>query len=194
MTGGQGIRRYLPQTRRQTPTSAIELNNTTMGNLCSVKGAIDHWIYVQTGDRKNNGSDANIKVILYDDRGQKSPEIALDCQFRNDFERGQTDTFQCPPLEHLGELVQIELWRDNEGVSPNWFCNVIVVNDTRTERSFYFPVQKWVKPGYHYMIPQYDTSTPANDPFAEQRQELLEEKRKVYQYAQLAHGLPAQVS
>ena len=167
--------------------------SATMGNLCSVKGAIDHWLYVQTGDRRANGADANIKVVLYDDRGQKSPQIALNCQFRNDFERGQTDTFQCPPLSHLGDIVQLELWRDDPGASPDWFCVVIVVNDTRTERNFYFPVQKWVKAGVHYMIPQYDTSLPSSDPFPEQRSGLLEEKRQLYQYAQHSPGIPVQV-
>lgn len=165
-----------------------------MGNLCSVKGAIDHWIYIKTGDRKGAGSDANIKIILYDDRGQKSPEIALDCQFRNDFERGQTDTFQCPTLSHMGDVVQIEVWRDNAGISADWFCDVIVVNDTATERCFYFPVQRWLDQGYHYMIPQYDTCTLSEDPYPEQRKELLETKRKLYQYAQKESGLPVQVN
>ena len=165
-----------------------------MGNCCAVEGAIDHWIYVKTGDRKGAGTDANIKIILHDDKGQKSPEIALDCIWRNDFERGQTDTFQAPPLKQLGALTQLELWRDNAGVAPDWYCEVIMVNDARNDQCYYFPVQRWVLAEYRYIIPQFDTSLPNLDPFPEQRRIELERKRKLYNYAQHAADMPVQVS
>ncbi len=164
-----------------------------MGNCCSVEGAIDHWIYVKTGDRKGAGTDANIKIVLYDDKGAKSPEITLDCRFRNDFERGQTDTFQAPPLTNLGNIILIELWRDNAGIAPNWYCEVVVVNDASADKCYYFPVQRWVKAETHYMIPAFDTSLPQDDRYPEQRRVELEYKRKIYQYEQKAPDLPQQV-
>ena len=162
-----------------------------MGNLCSVEGAIDHWIYVKTGDRRGAGTDANVKVVLYDVKGTKSPDISLTCNFRNDFERGQTDTFQCPPLGSVGDINVLELWRD--GTGSEWFCEVIMVNDARKEKCFYFPVHKWIKPERHYMIKQGDTSLPQYDPYLDQRNEELEQKRRSYQYSQQAPDLPVQV-
>ena len=148
-----------------------------MGNCCAVEGAIDHWIYVKTGDRKGAGTDANVRCILYDDKGNQSEEIKLDCYFKNDFERGKTDIFQAPPLGYdFGSVVRIELWRDNEGY-PNWFCEVVVVNDRRTDKSAYFPVLRWLQSGVRYKIEQYDTCIPQASSFVEQRQWELEQKR-----------------
>ena len=164
-----------------------------MGNFCGVEGAVDHWIYVKTGDRKHAGTDANVKVILYDVKGQKSPEIKLDCIFHNDFERGQTDTFQAPGLKHMSDITHIEVWRDNSGVAPDWFCEVIMVNDVKRDKCFYFPLQKWLVADYHYMVPQYNTSLPQFDEYPDQRNQELEYKREVYQFIQHAPDLPMQV-
>ena len=102
-----------------------------MGNCCSVEGAIDHWIYVKSGDRKNsNGGTITINVILYDDRGQKTPEIRLDIDVNH--EGKTTDVFQVPPemVKKFGNVVQVEMYRES-CPSPDWFCEVIMVNDTR---------------------------------------------------------------
>ncbi len=164
-----------------------------MGNLCSVEGRIDHWIYIKTGDRKNAGTDANIKMILYDVRNIKSPEMSFNCAFRNDFERGQTDTFQCPPLGNMGDIHIMELWKDDAGLASDWFCEVIMVNDAKREKCFYFPVQKWIRPGQHYMIQAGNTCLPQFDPYPEQRSFELEDKKRLYQYSQQAPDMPVQV-
>lgn len=166
-----------------------------MGNCCAVEGAIDHWIYVQTGDRRPGTTEASIKLIMYDDKGHKSPDIELCCAFSDaSFERGQTDTFQGPPLNYLNNITTIELWRsDGEPGYHDWYCDVIMINDARLDKSFYFPVHRWVKGDFHYMIPANDTSLPQNDPYPEQRRAELGEKRTAYTYAQLAPELPVQV-
>ena len=166
-----------------------------MGNCCSVEGAIDHWIYVKTGDRKGAGTDANCRAILYDDKGNQSQEINIDCYFKSDFERGKTDVIQCPPLGHkFGNITHIEIWRDNPDVWPNWFCEVIVVNDRRSDKCFYFPVLRWMRSGVRYKIEQFNTVLPQYDPNHEQRRLELEEKREVYEYGIKAEDMPVQVS
>lgn len=50
-------------------------------------------IHVTTGDRKRAGTDANIRMILYDEKGQATDTIKLGRAFRNDHERGSTCTF-----------------------------------------------------------------------------------------------------
>ena len=164
-----------------------------MGNCCVVEGAVDHWIYVKTGDRKGSGTDANLRCILYDNKGHQSPVIDLDCYFKSDFERGKTDVFQAAGLHEFGDIDRIELWRDNPGVDPDWFCEVIVVNDRRTEKCFYFPVQRWMRPELRYKIQQFDTILPQFDPNRDQRHAELEDRRGLYQYGQTAPDLPVQV-
>lgn len=50
-------------------------------------------IHVTTGDRKRAGTDANVWLILYDEKGQSTDTIKLGHAFKNDHERGATCTF-----------------------------------------------------------------------------------------------------
>lgn len=50
-------------------------------------------IHVTTGDRKRAGTDANVKMILYDEKGQSTGTIKLGRAFKNDHERGSTCTY-----------------------------------------------------------------------------------------------------
>ena len=165
-----------------------------MGNCCQVEGAVDHWIYVKTGDRKNSKRTAKVKIHLVDNKGTRSVEIPLDVFPSQDLEKGKTDVYQAPPLGHdYGEVVNIELWREDQG-DADWFCEVIVLNDRRTEKCFYFPVNRWLKPGRHYKIQANDVSLPQTDPNNEDRKRELQEIRAEYKYGQRAPDLPVQVS
>lgn len=50
-------------------------------------------IHVTTGDRKRAGTDANVRMILYDEKGQSTETIKLGHAFKNDHERGSTCTY-----------------------------------------------------------------------------------------------------
>jgi len=65
-----------------------------MGNCCVVEGAVDHWIYVKIGDRKQPLSDAKLRVIVEDSTGKQSSIIKLDCSAKNEFERGSQEVFE----------------------------------------------------------------------------------------------------
>ena len=166
-----------------------------MGNCCTVEGAIDHWVYIKTGDRKGAGTDANVRAILHDDRGNKTDELKLDCYFKNEFERGKTDVIQCPPLGHdFGNIVRIEIWKDNPGVYPNWFCELLVVNDRRVDKCYYFPILRWLRSDVSYTFEQFDTMLPQYDPNQQQRIAEMEEKRAMYLFTQSSSGMPVQVN
>ncbi len=165
-----------------------------MGNQCCVvEGAIDHWIYIKTGDCKGSGpTDAKVRLLLFDERGNQSPEIALDCYFKSDFQRGNSEVFQAPPLGGFGEIVRIEMWKDGPP-NTDWYCETIMVNDRRSDRCAYFPVHRWVQPNLRYKITAFDTLLPQFDPNKDQRDAELREKRELYQYGQTAPDLPVQV-
>ena len=63
----------------------------------------DFEVTIKTGDVKGAGTDANINCVLIDEEGTRSREILLDCLLRNDFERGQVDTFAISNVKNLSK-------------------------------------------------------------------------------------------
>ena len=57
-----------------------------------------------------------------------------------------------------------------------------------------FPVQRWVRPNFHYKIKAYDTFLPQNDPNKAQRELELDHKRTMYKYCGKKSGLPGQIA
>lgn len=167
-----------------------------MGACLGVQNA-QFVIYVKTGDRKNAGTDANVKIKLHNTDGSITDGLTLDNFFRNDFESGQLDVFPIKDVKMKnfgGKVSKVEFWRDNAGLGADWFVDKIVVENRKTNDIYTFPVFRWIKPDYHYLIEHLDTSLPQFDPHQDQRREELEDKRVVYQTAQKVPKGPAQVS
>lgn len=165
-----------------------------MGNKLSQITFKRFRVSVTTGDKKGAGTDANVYLALYDEKGNKSQPLKLDKAFYNDLERGRTDKFSGPKVDDdFGEVTELELWRDNTGVFAPWYCDVIVVTDTKNNQSQAFPIQRWVKKNHHYRIPAEHTTLPQDDKYPTLRAEELADKRAQYQYAQIIPGLPIQV-
>ena len=167
-------------------------------HLFSKERTTDYNIYVQTGDRRNAGTDANVRIKLHDADGNSSEPITLDNYFRNDFERGQLDKFRIPQdkvksLVRFSKITRIELWKDNAGMGSDWFVDTIKVENLVTNDTFVFPIFRWIKSDFHYQINHLDTSLPQGDEFPNQRRMELEDKRWTYQYDQKVENGPAQV-
>lgn len=162
------------------------------------KPSSDIMIYVQTGDRRNAGTDANVRIIIHDEYGNSSAPITLDNYFRNDFERGCLDTFHVPTakiknLPRMGKIARIEVWKDDAWAASDWYVDKIVVENRITNNTFVFPIFRWIMAKYHYQIKHLDTSLPQYDDYPEQRKMELEEKRKAYEFDQKVPNGPAQV-
>ncbi|RUS85759.1 hypothetical protein EGW08_006473 [Elysia chlorotica] len=168
-----------------------------MGCLFS-KPSSDFMIYVQTGDRRNAGTDANVKLVMHDEQGNASGAITLDNYFKNDFERGCLDTFHVPAakirdLPRSGKIARLEVWKDDAWVASDWFVDKIVVENRVTNSTFVFPIFRWIKAKYHYQIRHLDTSLPQFEEYPAQRAMELREKRDAYQFDQKVANGPAQV-
>ena len=153
-------------------------------------------IYVRTGDKKHAGTDANVKIKLHDNNGNNTDDLVLDNFFRNDFESGRTDVFPIKDLKmknFQGKVIKIEFWRDNAGLGADWYVDKIIVENRKTNDIFIFPVFRWIRPDYHYLIEHLDTSLPQFDPHSDQRKKEINDKREVYQVMQKFPGAPAQV-
>lgn len=64
-------------------------------------------IHVTTGDRKRAGTDANVWLILYDEKGQSTDTIKLGHSFKNDHERGSTCTYQASSGNGFGYPLKV---------------------------------------------------------------------------------------
>lgn len=154
----------------------------------------DCMISVYTGDRKNAGTDANVKVILHDQNGNFTEEIPLDNLFTNDHESGHADTFHVMRLPiDFGNVARVEFWRDNFGAAADWYVQKIIVNVRSRNSQHVFPVHRWIKADFHYIILELDTSLPQDDPEAQQRRVDLDEVRTRFEYTQKGPGVPVQV-
>ena len=181
----------------------------------------DYEVLVKTGDVKGAGTDSNVYIALIDDHGRKSRDILLDCNWRDDFEKGNTDTFKIRNVPKLGPIEKIELWRDNKGLNDDWYVEWVKVRSLRrqappsnnnktskldegqkhplkplTEKMnnyVPFPCHRWIKEKRRFVILKYDSVLPQFDERKLQRKEELEEKRKKFEFCEKAEGLPRQV-
>lgn len=151
-------------------------------------------VYVKTGDRRNAGTDANVYIILYDEKNNKTSPFKLDNFLKNDLERGHLDTFKIKDKQTLSDISVIEIWRDEYGLASDWYVDTVTVEIKKNGDKYEFPLFRWIKAGYHYHVRHRDTSLPQLDPNGEQRVQYLEEKRKTYEFVVNVPGAPSQVS
>jgi hypothetical protein len=156
-----------------------------------------YTVRVKTGDRKDAGTDANVKIRLYDEEGKETKDIKLDVIFRDDFEEGKLDEFHIQDDASLSTKInKIAISRDNAGdwlKSADWYVEYIEVEVDETREFFVFPINRWIHADRQYLIQQYDVVLPQDDPHKEQRAFELAEKKKLYEYDQKAPGIPVQV-
>ena len=67
-------------------------------------GAIQ--VTVHTSDLKFAGTDADVSLTLYGNKGTSPVDLLLSTS-KNNFERSTVDVFDLPPMADLGELTQV---------------------------------------------------------------------------------------
>lgn len=154
---------------------------------------VDYVVNVKTGDQLHAGTDANVYISLYSETGEKTERIKLDYFFRDDFERGQLDSFQLKNIPRYNEIIKIELWRDNAGFGSDWFVDYIEIESIDSRKRFMFPLFRWIKPDRRYIIHHMDNYLPQFDPLPDYRLEEVEIKRAAYECQQKVPNGPSQV-
>ena len=80
-------------------------------------------------------------------KGRTKPKL-LECWFRNNFEKGQEDTYVIE-AEDVGEPLMIKLENDQGGLfhrSSDWFVEKVLISSSVNASNFYeFPCKAWVK-------------------------------------------------
>ncbi|XP_042240591.1 allene oxide synthase-lipoxygenase protein-like isoform X3 [Homarus americanus] len=156
----------------------------------------DVEIKVVTGDRRGAGTDSKVFIILHDSNGRSSPQLRLNNRMTTNC-RGQSCTFnRNSGIPDLTNVSRIEFWIEKFGLGAGWFVDRICVKLLSTEKSWVFPVLKWVKPSKeHIVLTVNDCLLPQHTPMdlRAQRMTDLGFKKAIYRFKQnVPHG-PAQI-
>ncbi|XP_074618349.1 uncharacterized protein LOC141877315 isoform X1 [Acropora palmata] len=123
---------------------AISLKkNETMPSETISEDAKDYeyQVHIYTGYEWGAGTDANILITLFGEDGD-SEETKLDNN-KNNFERGQKDSFAISCGKYLGRVNKIRIGHDNTGFGAAWFLDKVTVEDPKTGEEVIFSCQRW---------------------------------------------------
>lgn len=119
------------------------------GPNCSVWmvffSATSYRITVHTGDVKDAGTQSNVSVELFGDKG-RSPKLKLGKSetYNTKFCRDQLDIFTVYNIPHLGDLHKIQVWHDRTGPKHEWFVKGFYVEDKSTRKVYFFNCNAWI--------------------------------------------------
>ncbi|GFN87702.1 hypothetical protein PoB_001420800 [Plakobranchus ocellatus] len=97
--------------------------------------------WVMTSDIKSAGTDANVHIVIYGDKG-KTDDIPLDNKGDN-FEKGQLDTFRFNSVD-VGKPYKMRVWHDNSGSFAGWHLDKIELESMEGKERFTFPCDRWL--------------------------------------------------
>ncbi|XP_052773311.1 allene oxide synthase-lipoxygenase protein-like [Mya arenaria] len=154
-------------------------------------------ITVKTGDKPKQSEVASVFITLYA-KGNEAPTQKLEARFKDDFEGGQTDTFEKQHIKLPYEVDSIELRKCNPDDKRDWLINTVRVENMQTEWSREFAVFRRITSNETCIVHDYDTYLPNDviyeklpERFEQRQRELKEAKRDyVYKYED---GLPVHV-
>ncbi|XP_012940880.1 lipoxygenase homology domain-containing protein 1 [Aplysia californica] len=113
----------------------------------SLKGALEELEYVVrifTGDIRWAGTDANVFVNIYGEKGDTGERQMKDSETNsNKFERAQEDVFRIKAID-LGKLTKLNIRHDNKGGGADWFLDRVEVEDGKGKTGYFFPCQRWL--------------------------------------------------
>ncbi|EDO49842.1 predicted protein, partial [Nematostella vectensis] len=105
---------------------------------------LDYRVTIKTGDEPEAGTDANVFLTMYGERGPSAKFLLKDNEDRNQFSRGRTDKFAIRAKD-LGKLTRIRVSRDNAGVRPGWLLDKVVIDiPAKMEQYTVFPCRCWL--------------------------------------------------
>ncbi|XP_025021880.1 lipoxygenase homology domain-containing protein 1 [Python bivittatus] len=100
-------------------------------------------VHVITGMIWGAGTDANVYLSIYGERGDSGERHLKHSNNLNKFEKDQVDIFTVRAID-LGELKKVRIRHDDSGSNPAWFLERIDIIDTKEETTYYFPCQRWL--------------------------------------------------
>eukprot|EP00794_Sanderia_malayensis_P008930 gene8930-9882_t len=106
----------------------------------------DNYLYevaVQTGFAKGSGTTSDVFIILSGSLGETAPR-KLKNPNRKCYNKGETDAFLLTTPFSLGIIKEIEIWHNNTGHSPGWYCMQVQIRDTQSDKRWSFVCNSWL--------------------------------------------------
>lgn len=101
---------------------------------------IKYQITVYTGEIEDGGTDANVQIKLFGEKGTLGG--TLDTKDHDDFETGMNDTYTLSSSTDIGDIKQIYIKHDNSGKKPGWYLDGVTVS--AQGKIWYFPANRWL--------------------------------------------------
>ena len=112
---------------------------------------------VYTSFVANAGTDANVKISLYEKQDDQT-EILFYYQeldnSENNFEKGKVDTFVAKIDSDIADISKVKIKHDGTGAASMWHLKKIVVTDVVTEKAWLFCADCWVRGGNEIILSQ----------------------------------------
>ncbi|XP_062987373.1 oxygen-regulated protein 1 [Elgaria multicarinata webbii] len=103
-------------------------------------------IHVVTGDLWNAGTEADVYIAIYGDKGDTGSRQLLRSKKPRKYIKGQTDIFSLEAV-HLGNLHKIVIGHNGLGSGNGWFLEKIVIKDPITNSDYNFMCHRWLDQG-----------------------------------------------
>ncbi|KAM9387408.1 LOW QUALITY PROTEIN: oxygen-regulated protein 1 [Phaethornis superciliosus] len=103
-------------------------------------------VHVTTGELWNAGTEADVFISVYGERGDTGSRQLLRSQKPKKFLKGQTDIFAVEAV-HLGHLYKIVMGHNGLGSGNGWFLDKVVIKDTITGLDYTFLCHRWLDQG-----------------------------------------------
>ncbi|XP_066270460.1 polyunsaturated fatty acid 5-lipoxygenase-like [Branchiostoma lanceolatum] len=165
-----------------------------IGGMDRVNG-IDVLVKTKTGTYHGAGTNGNVYIRLYDDKGRQSRELQLDVWWKDDFEKGSDGEYTLKDVKVAAPILQMELWRDGSHPDDDWYCDSVSVqlNPDNNGRTYDFPVHRWIKKNDHVWLIPGDCELPQDDLNPKDRADELLLMKKRYAYGNPIPGLLSMV-
>ncbi|XP_032775722.1 LOW QUALITY PROTEIN: oxygen-regulated protein 1 [Strigops habroptila] len=103
-------------------------------------------VHVTTGQLWNAGTEADVYISAYGERGDTGSRQLLRSQKSKKFLKGQTDIFAVEAV-HLGHLYKIVIGHNGLGSGNGWFLDKVVIKDPITDLDYTFLCHRWLDQG-----------------------------------------------
>nr|XP_006814608.1 PREDICTED: lipoxygenase homology domain-containing protein 1-like [Saccoglossus kowalevskii] len=100
-----------------------------------------------TGDYWNGGTDADVYITMYGEKGDTGPRHLHRSKRSNKFEKGQTDIFSVEAVS-LGAIQKVVVGLTDTDPGHGWYLEkVIVMESPDAHDEFVFPCHRWLDEG-----------------------------------------------
>ncbi|XP_060083246.1 lipoxygenase homology domain-containing protein 1-like [Ylistrum balloti] len=107
-----------------------------------------YFVEVYTGDKFKAGTDANVFLQLFGERGDTGRRMLLTSRNNsNKFEQGSMDAFEIEAVD-LDNLTKVKVGHDGSNAGSGWYLDKVVVREFESAKeSFVFQCDKWLDTG-----------------------------------------------